>query len=432
MKTRIAFWGTNPENEKCLLALELLPQENKVLFRAVPEKCVTDTAEETIFKSWRTGASFEWPEETSEQTMDFTAGETLLPDGYTPLNGATMQQAKADWAFMVISTKMAQLYKTELEDIKEKIHGAEQFKDHLWDDLKGFWEKVQSQINSRTLLREHTNELREVTNGLFGKLKELKTQLESSFKEVSEQTIQPIIQKCEDITRRLESGARFNALFEELKQLQNELKDMKISRQARNTVWNKLDVTFKAVKEKRNGAGSNEGIGGANDRITARLNGLLEAIRKMEQSIQRDKNEWDFLNRRIESSGGQLEAQLRMAKLTMVEERMKSKDAKLSEMKAIQTELEGKLQQIAIRQAKKEEDRKIAAMKEEAKEKIASQIKEGIKATHEEVAAKRKNGTSSRSSAKKEKEHVTEENDDVLSKIIATADSISNEENKGM
>jgi hypothetical protein len=150
-------------------------------------------------------------------------------------------------------------------------------------------------------------------------------------------------------------------------------------------VWNKLDRLFKVVKDKRYGTTTE---GGADapagdspmDRLKKRYDGLMDALNRMESSIKRDKSDLDFQNQKIAESEGQLEAQIRTAKIKMVQERVDSKMEKLEDILKTKAELESKMAAQAERDKKnaeraKEQEVKEAA-KEAAKEKIAAKIAE--------------------------------------------------------
>ena len=88
---------------------------------------------------------------------------------------------------------------------------------------------------------------------------------------------------------------------------------------------------FKLIKEKRFGPEFDKESSPV-ARLDRRYNGLIAAIGKMERSINRDKDELAFQNRKIATTDGQLEAQIRQAKIKMIEGYISSKEQKLGEM----------------------------------------------------------------------------------------------------
>ncbi|MEK7257065.1 MAG: hypothetical protein AAB316_20085, partial [Bacteroidota bacterium] len=170
-------------------------------------------------------------------------------------------------------------------------------------------------------------------------------------------------------------------VFDEMKKLQRQFRQATdLSREHRAKVWQKLDGTFKNVKAKRFGGkpepGGEEGQS-AYQRLKRRYDGLVDAIEKMESSIQRDHNDLGFQRHKIATTDGQLEAQIRQAKIVMIDERVHSKEEKLKEMKGTLTDLEKRLHQ------QKERDDRFAA-RQVAKEKIEQRIKGQMGETHPE------------------------------------------------
>lgn len=299
----------------------------------------------------------------------------LLPDGYSVEKEDLLKRAQAEWHFVVLSSKLYKTYHSEIEEIKDRIEQAGKYSIHAWDELKNFWDKVQGQIQDRNIFRSHAAALKEQTNNMFTRLKELRKDLDKEFNDESKTNFEKFNAKLEEIEERITKGLSLHVLFEDLKQLQNKLKDIRFSKDHRNKVWARIDEAFKIVKEKRFGPDAKpEGTSDSNNnRIEKRLIGLLDAIKKMQNSIRRDKEEINFQDKRVGESGGMLEAQLREAKIKMVQERIDSKELKLADMLATKTELESKLANI------KEKDKKRAELedaKKAAQDKIAAEIKE--------------------------------------------------------
>jgi peptidoglycan hydrolase CwlO-like protein len=109
---------------------------------------------------------------------------------------------------------------------------------------------------------------------------------------------------------------------------------------------------LKLIKERRFG---NNAINdtSAVDRMERRYEGLIGAIEKMQQSIERDKDDLQFQKKKIAATDGQLEAQIRQAKINMIAERIKSKEEKMAEMIQTKDDLEGKMSSQKERDAKR-------------------------------------------------------------------------------
>ena len=372
MKSKLVLWGKNPEGKRALLALSLNDEDKVVHIHAVAEEAITEDLENTLNNNWKQGEEVIFPDGTVQLKRELSLVNSILPDGYTAEREDLVKRAQTEWHFMVLSSRLYMTYASELEEIKERIERQETYGNHLWDELKGFWDKVQTQIVEKNILREHSNQLREITNGLFGTLKEMRKELDKQFNEASKGNFESFQSKLEDIDQKISNGISLNVIFDQLKRLQSEFKNIKLSKDHRNKLWAKLDEQFKTVKEKRYGDGSAQ-ENSALSRLESRLKGLEEAINKMEKSIKRDRQERDQQSRGSDSVFGQLEAQLREAKTKMIDERIASKDLKLQDMIKTREELQSRKKNIIARE---EKERAIIEAKKAAQAKIAAEIKE--------------------------------------------------------
>jgi chromosome segregation ATPase len=382
MKTKLVLWGTNEKDERILLALELLPQENQVQIRTFAQEVATEDLYQQLFDEWRVGKEVTLPENHTVTEQPLSVTDSLLPESIKVERGDLVQRAQAEWHFIVLSSKLKEAYQQELDDLKTRVDKLEGFDRDAWDQLKEFWDKVQGQVREKNLFRDHIDSLRKNTNALFGRMKELRKKMDESFNARSKENLGEIMEALEGIEERIKNGVRLQAVFEDLKKVQRDFRERDLTRDHRSKAWKRLDVAFKEVKEKRFG----KEAGGDNDplkRLNRRYEGLLNAIQKMERSIKRDKDEINFQSKRMETTEGQLEAQLRQAKAKIIEERINSKEQKLQEMIQTKSDLEKRRVKLEKRAEELKKQQEVKAKEKEVKDKIAQQIQEKNEALKE-------------------------------------------------
>lgn len=416
MKKRITSWGKDTEGKKHFFTFDLQARTNKVDGTIIPGDVLTQETENLLNNQWREGGDVPFPEGIQSYSKELTVTESILPEGYELDNPGLLKRSQTEWNFMVMSQKLADLYHQEAEDFKEKIEGLTDFDHAVWESLKTYWNKVNQQIREKNLLRKHANDLHDQTNDLFDKMKSLRKKMDNEFREMSEKNKQKIAEVVEEIENKIESGMSLQPLFNQLKKVQNQLKKTDLTKGHRRKLWDRIDKAFKEVKAKRYGEDAAKD-GGPKSRLQNRYDGLLEVIERMERSIKRDRNDLDFQTKRINTTAGQLEAEIRKAKIQMIEERISSKQAKLDDMKKTKIELEGRLEKEKAKEkeiaAKKAEQEKVKKAKEEIQQKIEEEMSESKVTKEDELnkllhAAEAINESRS-SKKKKEQEKKTSE-----------------------
>ena len=374
MKTKLVLWGNDANDEKILIAMQLHPEKNLVSIWTFPEKKVTEEFAKAMMNDWRNDVEVAFLEDVTHVERELTVSESLLPDDIKTERTDIIQRAQTEWHFIVLSSKLNDVYQGELADLKEKITQLSSFDGQLWDELKGFWSKVLGQVRDRNLFREHINSLRDNTNLLFERLKVLRSALDDEFKTISKKHFEQFHAALEDLEQRVKSGVSLTSVFNELKDMQRGFRNTKMTREHKSKIWEKLDNAFKDVKERKFGPNANKDTTPV-DRLSRRYDGLLAAIGKMNRSIGRDREDLVFENRKVASSDGQLEAQIRQAKIKMIEERIRSKEEKLGEMNDTKIDLEGRLSGLKEKEARRKERDKLEQAKVAAKAKIKEEMK---------------------------------------------------------
>ena len=423
MKTKLVLWGHDASDARVLIALQLRSKENKVDIYTFPESIATEEFSQKLLNEWRNEQPVEFPEGHTHIEKELSVTESLLPEDLKVERGDVVQRAQTEWHFIVLSEKMYETYHAELEELKEKVEKLSGYSSDAWSELKTFWDKVQGQVRERNLFREHANDLRENTNSLFSKMKELRKTLDNEFNKKSEEHLEHFQGSLNEIKGRLEKGLNLSAIFEDLKKLQREFKEARLTRDHRSSFWDKLDGLFKEVKVKRFGNTAANQSSSPMVRLQRRYDGLINALEKMDQSIGRDKRDLEFQGRRAENSGGQLEAQLREAKVMMINERIRSKEEKLNEMLRTKEELEKRMEIQKVKDAKRTEQDKVAAAKAEAAAKIKKDIQQAEKARagnaeELEKAAKAMKGEKEPFTTEAPKTEAPKEEESIVGKVV--------------
>jgi chromosome segregation ATPase len=373
MKRKIVLWGTNEKDEKILVALHLQDKEGIVKLYTFNEQLATEEFYNKMLNQWRENKEVEFPDGHTTQDRPLNISDSILPEEVKVERTDIISRAQTEWHFVVLSAKLYEMYRSELEDLTETVENLKEYDNKVWNEMRNFWSKVQEQVIEKNLFRDHASTLKSNTNRLFDRLKDLKKEVEAKYESNSAKYKETVMTELADIEARVEKGLGLKPIFEELKTLQSKLRGMKFTKKDRDLIWNKIDAAFKVVKEKRFGDKGKDNNGNtAIGRHQRRYDGLINAIQKMEKSIARDKDDQKFQNRKIETTDGQLEMQIRQAKIKMIDERVKSKEVKLADMYKTRKELEEK---IAKEKAKAEKQAKMNAAKAEAEAKIAAEVK---------------------------------------------------------
>lgn len=389
MRNKIVLWGTDAADERILVALELKIAENKVMIYTFSEALASDDFYQQMMDNWRNDKeeAVVFPEGHQSYTRELSITESILPEEIKVERTDLIQRAQTEWHFVVLSSKLSDAYRNELKELEEKLASLKDYDKELWASLKNFWGKVQQQMRDRTLLREHADEIKARTNKAFDALKNLRSKMDDEFRDRSKENMQRFTEVMDEVETRIKENTHLNKIFDELKRLQKDLRGAAFTKEHRNKLWQRIDNAFKEVKAKR--FGDREDNNGRSNsplnRITSRYNGLLNAIEKMERSIKRDEDDLAFQARKIDRTDGQLEAQIRQAKVQMIEQRVNSKREKYEDMLKTKVQLEDKIEKEKAREEQRQAKMQQEAARKEAQAKAKEKIAEDIRQQQEKL-----------------------------------------------
>lgn len=359
MKTKLVFWGlknVEESTEKVLIALELHPVENLVESWVFEGEFANENFADQLMNNWRKGEVLVFPDTAVHQKNELSASGSIIPSGYSAEKEDLIKRTHTEWLFVVLSTKLYKTYELELSEIRDRVEGLKKYSKEIWMELKSFQEKIQKQVEEQNLFRDHTNQLREILNDLFGALKELRQKEDNIFEAAAKETYDKMASTLNQVEDAVEKNlGEWAKWFDKLKGLQQEIKNVKLTKEGRNELWSRIDKAFKDVKDKRfgNAPVNDENI---EQKLKSRIEGLREAIHKMDDSVKRDEKELDFQHKKLNNiSSSQLETQLREVRAKMIQDRLNSKREKLTDMNKTLTDLEAKLTRIMAKSATKEE-----------------------------------------------------------------------------
>lgn len=427
MRNRIAIWGRNAQEQRVLITIELQVSDNIVRIQTYPEKVVSDDVFKSFMDKWRKSEDVELPEPDRVIARELSVTEGLLPDDLKAEQTEMILRAQTEWHYHVLSNKLAQSYKDELAEIEDRIERTTEYSSELWNQAKNFWQKVQSQLQDKTLLREQGNDIRKRVDESFEKLKAMREVLNEKYKEESEKNVAKFSKLLEDAEKRITEGTHLRKVFNDLREIQKKFHNVKFTKTDRNAIYSRIDAAFKSVKEKR-GQGGGDKENRKAGRTQARLDGLEKAMNRMKSGIGRDENDLKFERRRIEKTHGQLEKQIREAKVVMIESRINSKQLKLDDMEKTKAMLVKKIEQEKIKDEKRAKKAAERAAAEAAKAKIAAEMATRVISPEEQnkleaAAAKIKEGKKKKGGRTKPEERTPEN----VKSFVAFSEVISGE-----
>ncbi len=332
MQSRFTALGITNDDRAVLLAYELKEGEFKVDLYIVPRKSLSNEQAEQLEKGWVEGGAFDFPEDALFVNPNLNA-ESILPADIRSDETGKIRIKQNEWAYQLLTAKLWESYLLELDELKKKAEALTQYDRQLFDDAKSFWERVLEHRKERDISQDRLDKIKDDVNSIFEKLKTFRKTESAEFEAASAKVREEVCAKLEGLRNRADSKANYKELLEEFKALQQENRRNRYTKSDDQQVRKIFDSTFQYINEQRNSFFS--------DKTASRIKGLQEVIQKMETSLNRDKKDLEYYNRKTDSSNiKSLELQLLKVKTNMLLETIASKEEKLKDIYATMKKLQ--------------------------------------------------------------------------------------------
>lgn len=324
MQNRFVVQGVGKNAEPLVLAYELQEAEFRIDLRIIDRKELSKEQLNAILSDWTEGENVELPSSTQLVHPDPNA-DSILPLDIKSDETGKIRSRQNEWAYQLLTNKLWESYIIDLNELKKRSDNLSQYDRALFDDAKSYWERVLEHRKERDISQDRLEKIKEEVNTIFEKLKSFRKLESEQFEQKSAETRQAMLEKIESIKAKLQTNPRYKELAEELKALQAQGRN-KMSKSDEALVRKHFDEAFQAINEHRSSYFTN--------RNTGRIQGLLEVIGKMEQSLNRDKKDMEYYSRKLNSNQVKpLELQLIKVKTNILLESIASKESKIADIR---------------------------------------------------------------------------------------------------
>ena len=320
MQTRFTAKGTAGDGKEVSLAFELLEEAFLVSLSIIPKAAFSNEQ----LSQWAAGETIQLPEGTVTVQPNLNE-DSILPADIKSEETGKIRAKQNEWAYLLLTNKLWESYLIELETLKKQAAELTSYSRSLFDDAKGFWERVLEHKKERDISQSKLDEIKEEVNKIFEVLKGLRKNEGAQYEESSAKLRDEIFALIETFKTKLVEGAQFKELFEELKQMQLGIRGKRFTKADDNNIRKAFDAAFQQLNEARNSFASNKNA--------SRVENLSKIVGSMEKSLQRDKADLDYYTKKINNpKANALEIQLVKLKLNMIQEAISSKEVKIADI----------------------------------------------------------------------------------------------------
>jgi chromosome segregation ATPase len=348
MQQRIVMWGEIGTDNKALVTIQLLENDAKIIINAFPKDIVTKELQDKIFVEWKNGGEIEFPETTFQWTIDANQ-DNILPENVKVERPELITQIQHKWSRKIMSAKVMQLLTDETEHILQSIDSIQNYDQKLWDKAKQQWDKIADYQKKGEITWEQTTLLKEKINLVFDALKAVKRITSEHDVEQSRILSKNFEATIEQLQNKLIYPDEWKHIFEELKKIQEELKEAPIRWNSKKNLYDKINSIYDDLKKYR----ATENINKSKSRIK-QLNQILSGIY---ESINREKDNYEMQVEKMQHyTRGRVQLDEIKNRFSYILDRIKEKENKAENIKKTIAEVEKLLTKEEYRKEKNQKE----------------------------------------------------------------------------
>ena len=367
MNTRLVLWGEIGTDRKALIAIHLDEETAKIHTYAFPKEEVTKEIQDALFVEWKNGGEYTFPENAIHWEVDANS-DSILPLEVKVERLDVVLQSQHKWSKKLMSSKINQLLSDEVKLLEEKASVVAEYDQTLWDKAKAQWEKIASYQKKNEISWEQTTVLKDKINSVFEALKAVKRINNENEDHANAVLIKSYYKRIEELQAKLIYNDQWKFIFDELKKIQAELKDINIRWNHKRNIYNQVNAIFDDLRKYR----LTEVLTKTNSRI-AQLTKIMQGLK---DSVARDMESYNMQVEKMQHyTRGKLSVDELKNRFGYILDKTKEKEENIKGIEQTITQLKKDIE----KEKKHQEEREQQKLKKEQEE-VAKQ---------EEIAAKK-------------------------------------------
>jgi len=378
MNTRLVLWGEIGTDRKALVALYLEEETAKIHIYAFPKEIVTKEVQDALFVEWKNGGEYEFPDNAIHWEVDANS-DTILPENLKVERPEVILQSQHKWSKKLMGSKINQLLTDETRLLEEKASTISEYDQSLWEKAKAQWEKISSYQKKNEISWEQTTVLKEKINAVFDTLKAVKRINNENEDQANSVLLKQYQKRVEDLQSKLIYSDQWKFIFDDLKKIQAELKDIPFRWNHKRNLYSQVNVIYDDLRKYR----MTEVISKTKGRIS-QLQKILDGLK---DSIARDHENYNMQVEKMQHyTRGKLSVEDIQSRFSYIFDRIKEKEQKADGIKQTIAQLHGDIEKEKKQQEEREQQRIKREQEEEEKAKEREKKGAETKAVKTEAA----------------------------------------------